>query len=133
MTKRTIETLVPLCSLHRKECEAPLNGSSDCIGACELQQKITQKSQKCNFFRKLFRSQWQVLKSLRSTLRAPRTSQEYVLKLSETFRFRPFLDKKCQDPELQRNIPNIKRSNFEAFPPPICSIFPKEFERSTPQ
>ena len=42
-------TLGPLCSLHRKRCEAPLNGSNDCIGACKLRSKITQKSQKCIF------------------------------------------------------------------------------------
>ena len=60
-------------------------------------------------FRKLFSSHWRVLKSLRSTLRAPRTSQEHVLKLFGTFHFWPFFDQKCRDPELQRNIFNIKR------------------------
>ena len=86
------------------------------------------KNRKNATFRKLFRSHWRVLKSLRSTLRAPRTSQEHVLKLFRTFHFWPFFDQKWRDPELPRNIPNIKRSNFEASPALICSIFPEEFE-----
>ena len=92
--------------------------------ATESHSKIT----KMQLFLKLFWNHWRVLKSLRSTLRAHRTFQELVLKLSETFHFLHFFYQKWSDPELQRNIPNIKRSNFEAFPPPICSIFHKELE-----
>ena len=100
------------------------------FSACEFQPRNHSKFKKMQLFQKLFRTHFRARKSLRNTLRALRTSQEHVLKLSGTFHFRQFFDQKCRHPELQGKMDNIKTSNFEAFPPPICSIFHEEFESS---
>ena len=68
-----------------------------------------RKTREDLFLCKKFRSHLRVFKSLSSTLRAPRTCKEHVLKLPRTFHVHSFFNRKCRDPELQRNIFNIKR------------------------
>ena len=125
-------TLGPLCSLHRRRCEAPLRYKPRQHEPYELRPEITQKSQKNAIGSKIGH---QSMVNGKITQEHSRTSQERFLKLSGTFHLGAARDspearhsKTRQILKLWSKILSLKNWNFETSPAPSCSIFPDEFE-----
>ena len=127
-------TLEPLCSLHRRRCEAPLRFKPRQHWSMRVATRNHSKITKNAICSKIGH---QSMVGGKITQEHSGTSQTEFLKLSGTFHFGAARDslearhsKTKQNLKLWSEFANIKNSNFEASPAPICSIFPEEFENS---
>ena len=84
--------LGPLCSLHRRRCEAPLHPALSTV-------KIRSKTSKIQLFQKMFDRILDIQKSLRNTPGCFLMLRECILRSLETFHFGPFFHQKMSNVE----------------------------------